>query len=395
MPATGTNGGGAVRRIVIIGSGLAGYGVARELRKLDREARITLVTRDAGDFYAKPSLSNALAAARAADALVTTPAGTICAQLDLTLMAHTTVEGIDRQAREVLTSGGRLPYTGLVLATGADPVRLPIAGDGAGAVLQVNDLDDYRRFREAIAGASRIAILGAGLIGSEFANDLLATGLRVGVIDPAPRPLAALLPEPAGRWFASRLAAAGVEWRFGDAVDSVAEADRGSVLSLRGGARLEADAVLCAVGLRPRTTLASAAGLRVERGIVVDEYAATSDPAILAIGDCAQYGARLLPYVQPIMTAARAIAATLAGTPTPVRFGPMPVIVKTPACPAVILPPSDDGGEWLASSDGDGMEMRYVDADERLRGFVLLGSAASRRAELLRQVAAPQGIAAA
>ena len=384
-----------MRRIVIIGSGLAGYGVARELRKLDREARITLVTRDAGDFYAKPSLSNALAAGKAADALVTTPAGTICAQLDLTLMARTTVEGIDRQAREVLTSGGRLPYTGLVLATGADPVRLPIGGDGAGAVLQVNDLDDYRRFREAIAGASRIAILGAGLIGSEFANDLLASGLRVSVIDPAPRPLAALLPEPAGRWFASRLAAAGVEWRFGDAVESVAEADRGSVLSLRGGARLEADAVLCAVGLRPRTTLASAAGLRIDRGIVVDEYAATSDPAIFAIGDCAQYGARLLPYVQPIMTAARAIAATLAGTPTPVRFGPMPVIVKTPACPAVILPPSDDGGEWLASSDGDGMEMRYVDADERLRGFVLLGSAASRRAELLRQVAAPQGIAAA
>ena len=95
------------------------------------------------------------------------------------------------------------------------------------------------------------------------------------------------------------------------------------------------------------------------------------------------------------MTAARAIAATLAGTPTPVRFGPMPVIVKTPACPAVILPPPADDGEWLTSSDGDGMEMRYVDAHERLRGFVLLGRAASRRAEMLRQVPGPQGIAAA
>jgi rubredoxin-NAD+ reductase len=126
----------------------------------------------------------------------------------------------------------------------------------------------------------------------------------------------------------------------------------------------------------------------VERGIVVDEYGASSDPAIFAIGDCAQYGARLLPYVQPIMTAARAIAATLAGTPTPLRFGPMPVIVKTPACPAVILPPSETDGEWLTTSDSDGLEMRYLDADQRLRGFVLLGSAAPRRGELLRQIAA-------
>jgi len=377
------------RGIVIVGAGLAGYGVARELRKRDSRARITVVTRDDGDFYSKPSLSNALAARKSADALVTTPAAAIREQLGIGLLARTAVERIDRGAREILTTSGPLAYQQLVLATGADPVRLPLAGDAADRVLQVNDLDDYRRFRQAISGASRVAILGAGLIGSEFANDLAAAGVHVTVIEPGPRPLAALLPEPAGRWFASRLAAAGIDWRFGDAVDSVDRSGSAIKLSLRSGARLEADAVLSAVGLRPRTALASEAGLRTERGIVVDGLGATSDAAVYALGDCAQYGSRSLPYVQPIMTASRAIASTIAGAPTPLRFGPMPVIVKTPACPAVILPPDVPDCEWRSEPGADSLEMRCVDAEGRLRGFALLGTAATRRSALLREIEAP------
>jgi len=377
------------RGVVIVGAGLAGYGVARELRKRDPQARITVVTRDGGDFYAKPSLSNALAARKAADALVTTPAAAMREQLGIALLARTQVRAIDRQARELETSGGRIPYSHLVLATGADPVRLPLAGDAADRVLQVNDLDDYRRLREAIAGASRVAIVGAGLIGSEFANDLVAAGVRVSVIDPAPRPLAALLPEPAGRWFAARLAAAGVEWRFGETVESVSHAGSALSLALRSGARLEADAVLSAVGLRPRIALASDAGLRTERGVVVDDHGATDDTAIHALGDCAQYCGSLLPYVQPIMVASRAIASTIAGTPTPLRFGPMPVVVKTPACPTAILSPDEPGCEWRSAPGADSLEMRCLDAEGRLRGFTLLGAAAARRSELLRQVGAP------
>lgn len=389
MSATRSCAHAAERGIVIVGAGLAGYGVARELRKRDPGVRITVVTRDDGDFYAKPSLSNALAAGRSADALVTTPAAAMREQLGIDLLARTAVERIDRDAREILTTSGALAYRQLVLAAGADPVRLPLAGDAADRVLQVNDLDDYRRFRAATSGASRVAILGAGLIGSEFANDLAAAGVRVSVIDPGPRPLAALLPEPAGRWFASRLAAAGVNWRFGDTVESVDRAGSALALSLRSGERLEADAVLSAVGLRPRTALASQAGLRTERGIVVDGVGATSDAAIYALGDCAQYGTRSLPYVQPIMSASRAIASTLAGTPTPLHFGPMPVIVKTPACPAVILVPDAPDCEWRSEPGAESLEMRCVDADGRLRGFALLGAAAARRNALLREIEAP------
>jgi len=386
MSATRTCADAAERGIVIVGAGLAGYGVARELRKRDPQARVTLVTRDDGDFYAKPSLSNALAARKSADSLVTTPAAAMREQLGIGLLVRTTVERIDRQAREIVTTSGNVAYAQLVLATGADPIRLPLAGDAADRVLQVNDLDDYRRFREAISGASRVAILGAGLIGSEFANDLVAAGMRVSVVDPGPRPLAALLPEPAGRWFASRLAANGIDWRFGDSVESVDRAGSALALSLRSGERLEADAVLSAVGLRPRTALASQAGLHTQRGIVVDGAGATSDPAIYALGDCAQYGSRSLPYVQPIMTASRAIGSTIAGTPTPLHFGAMPVVVKTPACPTVILPPDAPDCEWRSEPGAESLEMRCVDAEGRLRGFALLGTAAARRSALLREM---------
>ncbi len=373
--------------LVIVGSGLAGYGVARELRKLDRDRPITMVTRDSGDFYAKPSLSNALAAGKAADALVTTPADAISRQLDVRLQAHTRIERIDRESRTLATSGGAIEYGQLVLATGADPVRLPLSGDGAGSVAQVNDLDDYRAFRRSIEGRSRVAIIGAGLIGCEFANDLRTAGFEVTVIDPMARPLSALLPEAAGDWFAQRLAAAGVDWRFGELAEAVDRSASGFVVRLRGGVSIEADAVLSAVGLRPRVSLARDAGLRVERGIVVDEKGATSDANIHALGDCAQFDGRLLPYVAPIIAASKALASTLAGSPTAIRFGAMPVIVKTPACPAAIVAPAGiSGGQWSCDREDDGMTMRLVGADGRLSGFALLGAAAARRNAMVKAI---------
>jgi rubredoxin-NAD+ reductase len=373
--------------IVIVGSGLAGYTLARELRKRDRESPITIVTRDRGEFYAKPSLSNALAQSKAPEQLVTTPGPTLASQLGIELLAQTTVERIDTPGRRLHTSAGPLAYDRLVLATGADPISLCLEGDAAGSLRQVNDLDDYRAFRAQIGAGQRVAILGAGLIGSEFANDLRTAGVQVDVVDLASRPLAALLPEQAGHWFEQRLAAAGVRWHFGDAAQALEKHDGHLALSLRSGARLQAETVLSAVGLRPRTALAAQAGLSVGRGVVVDALGATSDPAIYALGDCAEYSGRLLPYVQPIMVAARSLAATLTGTSTPIEFGPMPVIVKTPACPVTVLPPPAQApGRWEAQAQTDGLAMRFLDPEDRLLGFALLGAASPRRRELMEQL---------
>ena len=372
--------------ITIVGSGLAGWTLARELRKRDPDTPIALVTADAGDFYAKPSLSNALAAGRSADQLVTTAAPKMAAQVGVELHVRRRVLSIDRGAHALRTDAGELAYSRLVLALGADPIRLPIEGDAAADVLSVNDLDDYRRLRARLSQQPReVAILGAGLIGCEFANDLQLGGHRVTVLDPSPRPLAALLPAPAGEALAQRLQAAGVRWRFGDAVVEVAREAGRLRLRTRTGAVLTADAVLSAVGLRPRTALAAGAGLAVQRGIVVDAFGASSDPDVFALGDCAQYEAGVMPYVMPIMAAARSIAATLLGSPEPIRFGAMPIAVKTPALPIAVVPaPAAGDGTWHNVGDATGVRMRYEASDGTLRGFVVAGDCYGERQALAR-----------
>ncbi len=332
--------------VVIVGGGLAGWNLARELRQRDPDRPIRLVCADRGDFYSKPMLSNALAQKKDAAQLVIKPAAVHAQPLRVQVSAGTRVEEIDRAAHRLLTSAGAIAYGQLVLALGADPVRL--STPGLDAALSVNDIDDYARFRSALAAAgpgARVAIVGGGLIGSEFANDLAIGGYAVSVIDPAPWLIGNLLPADQGAALQAALAALGVQVHVGDLAEAVdATADGTYRLHLRSGRTLEADVLLSAVGLRPRTALAQQAGLATARGILVDADGRTSDPDIFALGDCAAYAsaarpdiaggaARALPYVLPIMAAAKAIAATLAGQPTPIHFGPMTVRVKTPALP--------------------------------------------------------------
>src|SRR5690606_36553140 len=193
---------------------------------------------------------------------------------------------IDTAARTLtFADGERLQYSKLVLAIGADPIRVPLEGDAAAAVMQVNDLADYARFRDTIEGAGHVTILGAGLIGCEFANDLLAGGRKVDVIDPAGWPLGRLVPERVGRTFAAKLAAAGISLRPGATAQSVERRAAGGLrVRLADGNSIDTDAVLSAIGLRPRTQLAQAAGLAVNRGIVVDRQLRTSAPEVYALG---------------------------------------------------------------------------------------------------------------
>jgi rubredoxin-NAD+ reductase len=368
--------------IVILGSGLAGYTVARELRKLDPQLPLVMVSRDGGDFYSKPTLSNALAQGKTPAALVGTPADDMARQLSLRLHKRTEVSALDTAARRVVTAGGGIEYSKLVLALGADPIRLALEGGGAADVLSVNDLDDYARFRSAIEGRKRVVLLGAGLIGCEFANDLLGAGYEVDVVDPAPGPLGQLLPEAAAEVLRAGLATAGARWHLGNTARGVERAAGGYRVTLSSGEVLDTDVVLSAVGLRPRTALAKAAGITVNRGIVVDHYLATSAPDVYALGDCAEVEGLCLPYVMPIMHAARALAKTLAGTRTAVSYPAMPVIVKTPAVPAVVSPPAAGAeGQWRIDA-GKGVEARFEGPDGALLGFALVGAATAARQAL-------------
>ncbi len=219
-------------------------------------------------------------------------------------------------------SGESAAYSELVLALGAELIRPPIGGDAADEVLGVNDLDDYRRFQDLLAarGAKKIAIIGAGLIGCEFANDLLNGGFSVEAVDPMGWCLPTLLPEPSGRAVQAALEEKGATFHFGPLATEVNRSETGYVVSLNNGETIEADAVLCAVGVRPRTALATEAGIQTQRGIVTDRLLQTSAPHVYAMGDCAEVAGHVLVYVAPLMAAARALAATLAGEPTQVSY---------------------------------------------------------------------------
>lgn len=376
--------------VVIVGSGLAGYAVAREFRRLDKTTSLVVLSRDQAAFYSKPMLSNALAGHKTAATLVMKPAEKMAAELDASVRAGVGVSRIDAAARRVeLDDGESLAYRDLVLALGADPIRLPLQGDAADAVLSVNDLEDYARFAGRLEGVTQVAILGAGLIGCEFANDLLARGIAPTVIDVADRPLSRLLPPGASEMLGARLAAAGVRFRFGVGVQQVNHAAERFALTLGDGSVLAADLVLSAIGLQPRTALARDAGLRVNRGIVVDRMLATSAPHVHAVGDCAEVVGHVLPYVLPLMQQGRALAATLAGTPTPVVYPAMPVVVKTPACPTVVCPPPPGAkGDWQVTSTSDGCEARFTGESGELLGFALLGTATAHKQQLAAQVPA-------
>lgn len=376
--------GAGAEPVVIVGSGLAGYNTAREFRKRDKHTPLVIVSRDAAAFYSKPMLSNALAGNKTAAALVMKPAQKMAEELDAAIWHDTVVERIDTGARTLASADGRsLVYRDLVLALGADPIRLPLQGDGADAVLSVNDLGDYARFAQALEGVSSVAILGAGLIGCEFANDLLARGIRSTVIDLADRPLARLLPEAASLHLRDRLAAAGVTFCFGVGVERIDRSGAGFSLQLSDARIVQAGLVLSAIGLRPRTALAQAAGITVARGVVTDALLATSAAHVHAVGDCAEVAGHNLPYVLPLMQQARSLGATLAGVPTPVSYPAMPVTVKTPACPTVVCPPAPDArGDWSVDLQPDACCARFLDADGRLLGFALLGTATAQRQAL-------------
>ena len=375
--------------IVIVGSGLAGYTLLKEIRKRDTETPVTLVTADDGAFYSKPNLSNALTAGKTAAALAGASAEKMAMDLNATVSPHTRVTAIDTQRQRIRTGNGELEYGKLVLALGADPIPHGLAGAGAASVVAVNDLADYAAFRSAIDGKRRVTVLGGGLIGCEFANDLAHAGFAVDVVHLGEWPLERLLPVEAGQRLADSLAALGVGWHFGRTAKSVEPTAGGYQVRLDNGEAIVADVVLSAIGLRPRTQLAQAAGIPVGRGIPTNRLLETGVANVYAMGDCAEVEGLNLPYVQPLMVQARALAATLTGTPTPVAYPAMPVMVKTPAHPVAVLPPKlGAAGGWKVECGDTGICALHVDDHGRLQGFALTGSETGRRNTLVKELAA-------
>ena len=374
--------------IVIIGSGLAGYTVIREFRKLENEIPVIIISADHGGFYSKPMLSNALAKRKTPDTLLNSNAEHVAEQMKAVIRPYSMVSAINPSNKNiVLQDGEEINYDQLVLALGANQIRLPLEGDGAEEILSVNNLDDYRSFRDTLTTKKEISILGAGLIGCEFANDLAMAGYNVHVIDISTQPLGKLLPPAGGAFLQRKLEAIGVVFHFDTITKRVEKIGNKLQLTFANGKTLKTDILLTAVGLIPNTSLAEEAGIRVNRGIVVNRSLQTNYNDIYALGDCAEVDGRVLPYVMPIMHAARALAATLAKKPTLVRYPAMPVLVKTPACPTVVSPPNPGTeGEWQVEETPDSVRALFNDAENNLLGYALLGTAINEKISLTKEL---------
>jgi len=376
--------------VVIIGTGLAGYNLAREFRKLDSETPLLLITADDGRSYSKPMLSTGFGKNKDADGLCMAEPGAMAEQLAAQVWTHTRVTGIDPGNRRLWIGEEAVAYRDLVLAWGAEVLSVPVEGDAADQLFTVNDLQGYGRFRQAVEGKRKVLILGAGLIGCEFANDLSLGGYEVDLVAPCEQLMPALLPAEAAAAVQGGLEALGVRMHLGPVLSRLQPAEGGGLAAhLSDGQTIACDAVISAVGLRPRTELAAAAGLAVNRGVVVDRLLRTSHGHIYALGDCAEVDGLNLLYVMPLMACARALAKTLAGTPSEVAYGAMPVTVKTPACPLVVSPPPRGReGQWTAEGSGADIRALCHDAAGALLGYALTGSAVQERLALNRQLPA-------
>jgi rubredoxin---NAD+ reductase len=370
--------------VVIIGAGMAGWAVAEGFRVRDPSRPVVLVATDNGDYYIKPQLSNGWAKGLDAAAMVREPGAARAGRLGIDLLPFTRALEIDRRRRRVITPRGGIPYAKLVLATGAQPRRIRLPGS-APPPLVLNDLRDYRRLRQAIDAqpGARIAIIGAGLVGCELAEDLRSGGYEVELLEEAQRPLARLLPEALGADLARTLRARGVRLHPGVRLERIDADGSGQMLHLADGRAIAADVVVSALGIEPRTQVALNAGLACGRGINVDEWLRTSDPAIFALGDCAEHEGRLEPYVFALRAQAEVIAAQLAGADRSYRPQAPLVVVKTPSLPLTVCPPPPEcPGMWQAVESGPkGSHLEYRSQDQ-LVGFALSGDCTGRAREL-------------
>ncbi|MDR3490666.1 MAG: FAD-dependent oxidoreductase [Gammaproteobacteria bacterium] len=373
--------------IIIIGTGLAGYQLAREFRRTDKTTPLYLITRDNGYFYSKPMLSTALTSKKTSETLATATAESMAAQLDATIRTHVEATQIDPATKTLWLGNEALPYSKIVLACGADIIKPPLQGNAKDDIMFVNHLGHYAAFQEQIKDKKHITILGAGLIGCEFANDLSNAGYEVHVIAPAKAPLDLLIPVSVGRLLQNALAQHNVHWHLQCVANTVNKNEKGYLLELSDGTQLKTDIVLSAIGLTPHITLANTAGIQIQRGIIVNRYLETSVKDIYALGDCAEVEGHVLPYITPLLNCTRALSKTLTGERTAVEYPAMPVVVKTPAYPLVICPPPKGlHGEWIIENQDNNVKALFYNTEKHLCGFVLTNAAVKERAQLTAQL---------
>lgn len=278
---------GMVPGMVIVGAGECGARAAQALREAGWTGDIALIGAEILPPYERPPLSKAVLVAEG-DPTPTHPLTVeSAAAKGITMLLGTRVAEIDRIGHAViLEDGSRLPYAKLLLATGANPRRLTVAGAESGRVRYLRSFADALALRECLRPEARLCIVGGGFIGLEVAASAIARGCRVTVVEAAPRILMRGVPAPLAALIARRHEQAGVSFRIGASIDCIVEANETISVVLADGTEIACDTVVAGIGAIPDVALAERAGLAVENGVRVDEHLRTSDPDIFAAGDC-------------------------------------------------------------------------------------------------------------
>jgi NADPH-dependent 2,4-dienoyl-CoA reductase/sulfur reductase-like enzyme/nitrite reductase/ring-hydroxylating ferredoxin subunit len=273
-------------RIVIVGGGAAGFAAAEMLRRQEYRGSIVMLSNDSAAPVDRPNLSKDYLAGSAPEDWMPLRPDSFYADAKIELRLNSDVTAIDTKARQVRLAGGEaIPYDRLLLATGAEPVRLPISGADQPHVHTLRTFADSRAIIAGADGARRAIVIGASFIGLEVAASLRARDIEVHVVAPEQRPMERVLGPEMGDFVRALHEEHGVIFHLGDTVTAI----DGKRATLKSGGALEADLVVVGVGVRPRLTLAEQAGLKIDRGVVVDKFLETGIPGIFAAGDIARW----------------------------------------------------------------------------------------------------------
>ena len=278
------------RKILVIGGGPAGVFAAIEAKRTDAAAEVILLTDETCEPYEKPPLSKAVLLGKSLpeDALIAGPGGTKAHNVVIEMQAR--CKSIERAAREVVSeSGKRFAYDTLVLATGSVVRELPMLPVGAPHVYYLRTEADARALAAALRGCRELIVVGAGLIGLEAAASAAELGIKVTVLEMAPRILARVCDEEMGAFVFDEHRKHGVDIRLGTSITRVQHANDRVMFETGGGETFSAGVVIVGTGVKPDDTLATAAGLATQDGIIVDLQCRTSDPNIFAAGDAVRF----------------------------------------------------------------------------------------------------------
>ena len=366
-----------MQRLVVIGAGMASGRALEELfAAAPGQYQVTLFGAEPRGNYNRIMLSPVLAGEKSYEQIVTHDAAWY-AQHGVTCRFGETVTAIDRARKVVISARGETPYDKLMIATGSAPFIIPIAGKTLPGVMTVRDLDDVNKMVAAADKPNaRAVVIGGGLLGLEAAAALRLRGMEVVVLHLMGHLMERQLDPSAGRLLQGALEARGIKVHCKAQTKAILGQDRAEAVLLDDGTIYDADIVVMAVGIRPETRVATDAGLHVERGIVVSDSMVTSDPDVIALGECVEHNGVVYGLVAPLYDMAKVAAQTLAGNVA--VFHPPQVATQLKVTGVSVYSAGDfadaEGREEIILRDADtGSYKRLVLKDDRIIGAVLYG----------------------